>query len=213
MLWRIGAMLLVFGFLFAPQLAAWGEGGASFGSAVTVEMGDRALGVYEFTVAYDPSDVEIESISGAGPFADNTFSNPSTYKSGRTKFLAFQSSSLREPTGSVQVANILWKKTGQGASAPTAHIAGGMISDTSGKLVPIAQANMIVASKPVEKETPKPENPSNGPDIPPPDTGNNPDTGHRTGGDTTSPDESPGDNTPSTPSSFVTGWGCSRLFQ
>lgn len=109
------------------------ESGTAFTSQVTIDVGEKVLGAYDLTITYDPTVIKIESISGAGVFSSNTFSNPVGYDSGSTKFVAFQNSSLVEPSGTVHVADIQWRATGSPGSSSPIHVVAGLISDTRGR--------------------------------------------------------------------------------
>jgi len=95
--------------------------GARFVAEVTVDIGQRPLGAYNFALTYNPAVVRVESITGGttAEFSTDPITNPTNFPSGRTRFAAFNTASLTSPTGAVSVARVTFESGGLvGDSSP-----------------------------------------------------------------------------------------------
>jgi len=116
----------------------------TFTVSITIETSPTtALGGYDLTVNYDSAVVNIVTIAGGSSpqFTAAPTSNPATYSSGSTDFLATNSTTLTAPTGAVQVANITFKAVGAAGQHSTLTLINNGIIDTYG--LAITPTNII----------------------------------------------------------------------
>jgi Cohesin domain len=80
---------------------------SQFTIEITVNVGTAVLGSYDFTFRYDPAVIHVVSIAGGttSEFGTVPTTNPATFASGTTRFVAAQASTI-SPTGNVSVARL-----------------------------------------------------------------------------------------------------------
>jgi len=132
--------------IFSGQLAA-ATGDVSFGASnlgvtrggtvnvpVLIDAGPAALGAHDFELRYDQTRVVVDAIlAGTAPeFSSDPLTNPATFASGTTRFMALNASSLLSPTGQVQVATIVFRAVGDPGTSTVLHIDVNTLVDTGG---------------------------------------------------------------------------------
>lgn len=124
----------------------------TFESEITVDVGGRALGAYTFAVTFDPDVAVISSVRGgnAAEFSSPPITNPADFASGRTRLLAFNSSSLTSPVGLVSVAHVMFTALRPVASA-VLDIEVITLADTDGERI---QADTVGCGRTVTTVTP-----------------------------------------------------------
>ncbi|MDI6794787.1 MAG: PKD domain-containing protein [bacterium] len=135
-------LIMISVFIACPVLAGTGEvtigdttvipGG--FSVAIKADVCSNPLGCYDFSITYDSSLVTIQDIAGgtAPEFSATPISDTTTFTSGTTAFVAFNTTSMTLPTGVVNVATItFW---GDPANAGLQIIVN-LLADTNGNII------------------------------------------------------------------------------
>ncbi len=97
--------------------------GDAFVSGITIDMGAGAVGAYALAITYDPAVVRIAAVAGGSTaeFTSPPVANSADFPTGRTRVVAFNSTSLVSPTGVASVAQVSFNVVGTpGSSTPLA---------------------------------------------------------------------------------------------
>ncbi len=109
------------------------EASSQFTAELTIDVGDKVLGAYDFKLVYDKDVVTVANVLGG---STSEFSGPPTAniqnESGQVLFNAVNAVSLSSPTGVVSIANITFDVVGEAASSTAIEVRVTALGDTGG---------------------------------------------------------------------------------
>jgi len=100
---------------------------------VMLDAGTTPVGAYSITVTYDPAVVTIASVAGGetAEFAGTPTTDPASFTTGTTNISAFQSSSLKGPSGVVSAARVTFNVVAKASTATSVGLTVRNLFDTS----------------------------------------------------------------------------------
>ncbi len=148
-----------------PQSAP--QSGGTFETALKVTSWDAALGDYLITMHYDPSKLQILQVTtpGQSEFLGNAFSETTSFTSGSTDIVGFQTINSSEYSSPVTFATIQWKSLGAAGTSATIGLEAKTMIDSFWRPIDIINENLTITfidtTPPDTTITISPKNPSN----------------------------------------------------